>query len=164
MRQAAVVLLGVLTASSALAMDFDVVPRQPGHLGVGLGGGTRTTGVSLKYTAAEAFSLQGVVGIDSGARNDRSGTLALAASALAEFPAITENEDFELGWCAGAGPYLAVGDNFWLGAHGILGLEFNIRVIPLEITLEYRPSLELIGPDEISLELIDFGGHIRWWF
>lgn len=154
---------GLFAANTASAVEFDVVPREPGHLGIGLGVSTRTSGVSLKYTADPAFSIQGVVGIDSGAYNERGGTLALAASALFEMPAIYENDDFELGWALGAGPYIAVGDNFWLGAHGVAALEFNIRAIPLEITLEYRPSIELIGPDQVGIAPIDFGGHIRWW-
>lgn len=143
---------------------FEAVPREPGRIGIGIGGGTRTTGLSLKATVDENLSLQLVAGVDSGATNDRGGTLALSGSVLVEMPAIVEDEDYEIGWCVGAGPYIAVGDQFWLGAHAIAGLEINLRVIPLEFQLEYRPSLELIGPDEVDLVLVDFGGHLRWWF
>ena len=134
------------------------------RIGIGLGGGTRTTGVSVKATLDKALSVQGVLGLDSGGTNERGGTLALAASALIEMPALFDDPDLEIAWCLGAGPYIAVGDDFWLGAHAIAGLEFNLRVIPLDITLEYRPSLELVGPDGPDLVLVDFGGHVRWWF
>ena len=167
----------ILLASPALAEDavadaelhppmrqFEAVPREPGRIGLGIGGGTRTTGLSLKATVDENLSLQMVAGIDSGATNDRGGTLALAGSVLIEMPALIEDDDYEIAWCVGAGPYIAVGDQFWLGAHAIAGLEINLRVIPLEFQLEYRPSLELIGPDDIDLVLVDFGGHLRWWF
>lgn len=166
MQRTTLIALTLMVAQAGLAREFEAEPRMPGRVGVGVGGGTRTSGLSVKYTPEEAFSLQGVVGVDSGGfdDNDRGGTLALSASALFEMPALYENPDFELGWAVGAGPYIAVGDNFWLGAHAVVGLEFNIRVIPLEVTLEYRPSLELIGPGDDFLELVDFGGHIRWWF
>lgn len=169
-----VLAMAALTASPALAQDdgggggglrrFDVVPRQPGHLGLGIGGGTRTTGVSLKYTPNERFSLQAVAGADSGATNDRGGTLALAGTFLFEMPALFDDPDLEIAWCWGPGPYVAVGEDFWLGGHFVLGLEFNIRAIPLEVQLEYRPSLEIIGPDDVALVPVDFGGHVRWWF
>jgi len=166
----ALILATTLTSLPALAQDggsgrrFDAVPREPGRIGLGVGGGTRTTGLSLKATVDQALSLQLVAGVDSGATNDRGGTLALAGSALVEMPALFDDPDLEIAWCAGAGPYIAVGDEFWFGAHAILGLEFNLRVIPLEFQIEYRPSLELVGPDGLDLVLVDFGGHLRWWF
>ena len=155
--------VGLLTLASTPALAFDAVPRQPGKVGVGIGGGTRTSGLSIKYTPTKELSLQGVVGTDSRRLSDGNGTLALAMSALVEMPALHEAEDIESGWCIGAGPYLAVGDEFWLGAHAVLGLELNLRVIPLEFTIEYRPAFQLIGGGD-TLELVDFGGHLRWWF
>jgi hypothetical protein len=150
-------------ALSTPALAFDTVPRQPGKFGLGLGGGTRTSGLSGKYTFTKEFSLQGLVGTDSRRAYGGDGTLAMALSALVEMPALHEDDDIEVAWCVGAGPFMAVGDQFWLGAHAVIGLELNLRVIPLEFTIEYRPSFEIVGPDN-GLELVDFGGHLRWWF
>lgn len=153
--------------SSAPALAFDAVPRQPGKLGLGLGGGTRTSGLSAKYTLDKAFSVQGVVGVDPARWGDRGGTLAVSVDALVEMPALYTADEVEIAWALGAGPYIAVGDNFWLGASGVLGLEFNFQPIPLEFTLEYRPTLELVGPrpdGQGGLYLFGVGGHLRWWF
>lgn len=158
----------LLLLSSTPALAFDAVPRQPGKLGLGLGGGTRTSGLSAKYTVDKAFSVQGVVGVDPGRWGDQGGTLAVSADALVEMPAIYTVEELEIAWAIGAGPYLAVGNNFWLGASGVLGLEFNIQPIPLEFTLEWRPTIELVGPRPdgrtSGIYPFGFGGHIRWWF
>lgn len=159
--------LGIFVLCSGPALAFDAVPREPGKLGLGIGGGTRTSGLSAKYTVDTAFSVQGVVGVDPARWGNRGGTLAVSADALVEMPALYQNDDIEIAWAIGAGPYLAVGDDFWLGASGVLGIEFNIQPIPLEFTLEYRPTLELIGPrgDNASgFYPFGFGGHLRWWF
>jgi hypothetical protein len=163
MRTALATLL--LLATPALA--FDAVPRQPGKVGLGIGGGTRTSGLSIKHTLDKSFSVQGVVGVDPARWGDRGGTLAISADALFEMPALYTSSDIEIAWAIGAGPYLAVGDNFWLGASGVLGLEFNLQPIPLEFTIEYRPTIELVGPrpdSQSRIYLFGVGGHLRWWF
>jgi hypothetical protein len=148
---------------AAAAPTFDAVPRQPGKLGLGIGGGTGPSGISAKYTLDDAFSLQGVVGPWSEYFEDGD-TLGISIDALVEMPALHEEEDFELGWALGAGPALGVGDRFWAGIAGVVGLEFNIRVIPLEVTLEWRPHLLLASPFGTEFDPVEFGGHIRWWF
>jgi hypothetical protein len=159
--------LYVLIMISTPALGFEAVPRQPGKVGVGIGGGTRTSGISVKHTPQKYFSIQGVVGVDPGRWGDRGGTLAISLDALAEMPALYESTDLEIGWAIGAGPYIGVGNHFWLGVSGVLGIEFNIQPIPLEFTLEYRPTFELVGPRPQGQSFFypfGFGGHIRWWF
>ena len=144
------------------AFAGDVEPRDPEHFGIGIGGGTRTSGISGKYMFHDRLSGQLVVGIDSGVNSDTDGTLAASASALVEMPTITENEDVALAWCVGAGPYLAVGGDFYIGAHAVVGLELIIKPVPIDFTIEYRPSIELTpGGDFV---FADFGGHLRYWF
>jgi len=68
-----------------------------------------------------------------------------------------------LDWSYGVGAGIASrNDNVALAASGVLGLELNINVIPVDLVLEYRPSL-LISPD-IDLEIVDFTGHLRFYF
>lgn len=164
MRTLLVPVLGVMALASTPALAFDAVPRQPGKFGLGIGGGTRTSGISGKYTFSKEFSLQGLVGTDSRRLSGGDGTLAMSLSGLVEMPALHEDDDIEIGWCIGAGPFMAVGDQFWLGAHAVLGLELNLRVIPLEFTIEYRPAFQIVGDGDEGLELVDFGGQLRWWF
>ncbi|MFK7929158.1 MAG: hypothetical protein AB8H79_13275 [Myxococcota bacterium] len=157
----ACVLAATTLATSAWAGD--VQPRDPGHIGIGIGGHTRTSGLSAKYTVREALSLQGVVGIDPGVHDQRGGSLALSGSGLVEMPAIAENDDVELGWCVGAGPDLTVGGDFFIRAHAVLGLEVNVKPLPVEFSLEYRPSIGLVGYD-FGPQMLEFGGHLRYWF
>lgn len=157
--------LAVLTATPALAAEFDAVPRQPGKIGLGLGGGTDVSGLSMKYTFDDSFSIQGVVGYWSRGRYYYDDDyLGISASFLVEMPAITETPEIELGWAVGAGPYLGIGNDFWLGGHGVIGLELNVKEIPLEFTIEFRPNFLLIGAGAFDFDPVSFGGHLRWWF
>lgn len=161
-------LFGLLLLTATPALAFETVPRKPGGLGLGLGGGTRTSGISAKYTMDSAFSLQGVVGTDFGRYRDRGGTLALSVDAMFEMPPLHTDKNVEIAWGVGVGPYMAVGDNFWLGASGVLGIQLHIQPVPLEFTLEWRPSFELVGPHPDGrthgFYPLGIGGHIRWWF
>lgn len=82
---------------------------------------------------------------------------------LWELPPLgTAGEAFELGWAVGIGGWTWVGDRFWVGANGVLGLELNLLPIPLDIGIEYRPSLRF-APD-VECEVFDLGGHVRFYF
>jgi hypothetical protein len=158
-----------LFAAAVLAMPvaafaFDAEPRMPGRTGIGLGGGTRATGLSIKHALGDVLALQGVVGIDSTRyAEDDDEVLAISLDVLFEQAPIVGNSDVELAWAIGAGPYLGIGGDFWLGATFVAGLELNLKVIPLDFVLEYRPTFELVGPDA-GIEVVEFGGHLRWWF
>ena len=72
-------------------------------------------------------------------------------------------EFFSLDWSFGLGAGVGVrDDNTGIAAAGVAGLEFNFTVIPIDLVLEYRPTLA-IHPD-VDLDLVDFSGHLRFYF
>lgn len=132
--------------------------------GVGLGGGTAASGISAKFNLGTGASLQLVAGGAGYANNDFGSTaLGVNLDFLLELPTITTVDGvFDLNWEAGIGGWAWIGDPFWFGANGVLGLQFNLIPIPLDIVLEYRPALRVI-PD-IGVEVVDFGAHVRFYF
>ena len=76
-------------------------------------------------------------------------------------------------WYAGVGPYLGVFDTkndkedgddteFNLGVVGEIGLEYRFNSVPISLSADYRPSLEII--DETSFHAGGFGFNIRYVF
>jgi len=91
---------------------------------------------------------------------------AFGVDYLIELPDIvTAGDAFVLGWNAGIGGALGVADghsDLAIAAAGIVGLEFRIIPVPIDIVLEYRPGL-LIVPD-VAFDAVDFTAHIRFYF
>ncbi len=135
--------------------------RSGGNFGIGVGGGYWLNGLSMKYFMSDGAALQGVIGgYGYGFGHDEYGGLGLSGDYLWEMPALTNNEAFELGWNAGLGPSVGVGDNwFALGVHGTLGLEFNFNPVPIDLVLEYKPGLVIVPG--VGADLWNFGGQIR---
>ncbi len=149
--------------------------RHAGNIGVGLGGagsfgnaGVGGGGLSVKYFTSDSMAIQGLV-------NARGGSgyswLGLNGDYLLEQPALGNPEGLEIAWCVGPGLGLGLatydtagGTESWVAvsAGGVAGLEFNLEVIPLDIVLEYRPSLVLL-PD-LEFALVNFGGQVRYYF
>ncbi|OIP35048.1 MAG: hypothetical protein AUK47_17330 [Deltaproteobacteria bacterium CG2_30_63_29] len=152
--------LFVLALMLPLTAQADEV-RSAGNFGLGLGGGTGTSGLSMKYFVNNSNAFQGVVGVWGLGRNHGS-VIGLSADYLWEGPALASGSVLELGWNIGLGAFAGTGDAFWLGAAGVLGLEFNFRPIPIDIVLEYRPGLLIL--ERVDADLINFGGHLRYYF
>ena len=137
-----------------LSVAQATTPEKGGSLGVGLGGGLGVSGVSLKL-ATDSAALQGMVGFSNGG-------LGVGLAFLLEQPTIaTVGSAVDVAWNVGVGGSLGVGSPILLGASGVAGLEFNVRPVPLDVVLEYRPGL-LISP--FDLELVNFSGHVRYYF
>lgn len=159
------ILVGLLALGlSTTASAGDI--RQAGRFGLGIGGGLGVTGLSGKYFFSEDMALEGVAGVWGLGRNDGDfdddDVLGLNFNLLFELPTIADGEVVELGWSAGPGVFVGVGDAAWFGVNGALGLELNFHAIPLDIVLEYQPGF-LIEP-YTDLDLVNFGGHIRVYF
>ncbi len=164
MKKPAVLGLSLILSAAAWAVEPAPAVRGGGHFGIGFGGGTAVSGISGKYFLADAMALQFVVGGAGYGRDDFDSSLGVDVDVLWEMPALAHAAGaFELGWSAGVGGWAWVGDPFWLGANGIVGLEFNLEPIPLDIVLEYRPALRVV-PDGLGFDLVDFGGHVRFYF
>jgi hypothetical protein len=138
--------------------------RRAGKFGIGLGGGTNTGGVSAKYWMGDSTALQLVAG-GYGKWGSGSSGLGLNADYLLEMPALTEAGPVEIAWNVGAGAGVGLfpaADVVAIQGAGVAGLEFALIPVPLDITLEYRPTIG-ITPN-VGLDLVNFTGHIRWFF
>jgi hypothetical protein len=159
---AATTCLALTTSAHALAPAETI--RASGSFGIGVGGGTAVGGLSLKYFPTTDTSFQVVVGGAGYANNDFGDTaLGVDLDFLLELPTLATAQDlFELGWEAGLGAWTWIGDPFWLGVNGAAGLQLNFLPVPIDLVLEWRPAIRIV-PD-IGVELVDFGGHLRFYF
>jgi hypothetical protein len=137
-------------------------------VGIGLGMATVANGVSLKVMAGPG-ALQAVAGLWGGGgsrrRFSRAAGLAFGADYLFEMPSLARTEFFTLDWSFGLGAGMGVrsfSEKFALAGSGVAGLEFNFTAVPLDVTIEYRPTLQILS--DVDLELIDFTAHVRLWF
>lgn len=169
--------------ATALLLSADIASaepiRTPGRFGLGIGSGTIANGLSAKYFVDKRNAFQFNLGSFGGRGFDnrwhRFGGFGFSADYLFEMPTIAKaGQAFELAWNFGAG--LGVGfdddeydhkddhyhDYFALAASFVLGLEFDLIPIPLDIVLEFRPGLLLVP--YIDLDLVDFTAHIRVYF
>jgi len=154
--------LGLSAPAHAIA-PADTI-RSAGNFGIGVGGGTAVSGLSMKYLLSTDTSLQAVVG-GAGYANDDFGNTAIGVDLdfLLELPTLTTIDGlFELGWEAGLGAWTWIGDPFWLGVNGAAGIQFNFQPVPIDLVLEWRPAVRVV-PD-VGVELVDFGGHLRFYF
>jgi len=146
--------------------------RQVGNVGIGLGAGTLATGFSVKYHMDPKMSRQGNVGLwRSGWYCNRfrcwGGGQSLAASGdlIFEMPVLTGNKDVTLAWEVGGGVGLGLseyGNHVGFAINGVVGLQVNIDVVPLDVVLEYRPGIYL-APG-FGFDLVNGGAHIRYYF
>ncbi len=177
MKATTLIPLALLTAALTHAPAADAIElanpiRSAGSWGIGFGGGSRVSGISAKYFASNTIAIQGVVG--AWGYNRAYGPYWPAGSTyrtgvgfnvdlLFELPTIaTAGDVMELGWSVGPGVLLGIGEPFAVGAMGVLGLEFNFIPVPIDLVIEYRPTLYLTpGP---GFDPVNFGGHVRIYF
>ena len=163
-------ILSLTTAMAALLCVSTAAEAKPihsaGRFGIGLGAGTIANGLSLKYFMADSLAIQANVGTLGGHGSDRlkdNGGIAASADLLIENSPLVASSLLNLEWNYGVGAGVGIrNDNSVIAAAGVLGLEVNFNVIPVDIVLEYRPNLAL-SPD-VDLELVDFSGHVRYYF
>lgn len=65
-------------------------------------------------------------------------------------------------WYIGFGPSATIGDPFWLGAAGELGMEYRFSEVPVVIGLDWRPTLWIIEDTRFGGD--SFGLNVRWNF
>ena len=171
MRRPLLVLVLVLLLPFSRPALADPEPvRQPGNFALGLGGGTSTAGLSMKYFTSSTLAIQGVIGAgygtnrwDDGPGGGWEGGLGVSADLLFEMPAFYEAPEVELAWSIGPGVGLWLTDDWAaVAASGALGFEVNVSAVPIDLVVEYRPRL-LVVPD-VAFDFINFSGHIRYVF
>ncbi len=158
----------ILTSVFALALiagwSSSALADKPGSFGIGIGAGTISSGLSLKYYSSPSFALQANVGT-YGTAGDRSNFdgLAFSVDGLLEQNALFKNDVVSIDWNLGLGAGLGLyNDDLGLAVAGVVGVEFNFVPVPIDFVVEYRPTL-LLSPD-VHLEPVDFSGHLRVYF
>jgi hypothetical protein len=140
--------------------------RTAGSLGLGLGAGTSTGGISGKYWADESMAFQAVIGAGYGQVSDRGGWssgIGLSGDLLFEGPSFAVVDDVEFGWSVGPGLGLWANDDYFaLAAAGVAGLELALLVFPLDFVVEYRPRM-LVVPS-VGFDWVNFSAHVRYYF
>lgn len=65
-------------------------------------------------------------------------------------------------WYLGAGPSTYLGDFFWLGVSGEIGLEYRFSSVPIAIGADWRPTLWVV--EETRFGADSFGLNVRFVF
>lgn len=131
MRTSLTLLLFVLASAffTATAQDYKVA------LGVRLSNATPTlsNAVSLKYNMNQKHSLEGLISFGS----------RFGLGGLYEVNNMTTVQG--LNWFYGGGAYVGFenGDTY-LGPTGIIGLDYKFPNIPLNLSLDWKPELDII--------------------
>lgn len=131
-------------------------------LGVGLGGGTLTSGLTLKYYVAPHLAVQAIFG-----RHYSYGN-SLGVDGIFDVAPLWQPQEGTLafGLGAGVGIYLydSVGRSESLIAVSAIGqLSFHFSAIPLELVLDIRPSF-FVGDFVSGVSWTRGGGAIRYFF
>ncbi len=153
-----VVIIVLLWASAALAGS----PTKAGSFGLGLGSGTWTNGLSMRYNSTRTTAVQGNVG--SYGVYGMTETLGFAASAdyIGHRQKIKRTGPMTICWNIGVGVGLGAFSNVThVRAAGVLGMEFNFNKFPLDIVLELRPSAAILP--RFSMHLMHLTGHMRYY-
>lgn len=123
-------------------------------VGVRLGPNTAniTAGFTVKHFINENTALEAIIGVNNG----------LGLCGLYE-----KHFDIEavknLQWLAGFGGYVAfTGSNTAVGGAGIIGLDYKFEEIPLNLTLDWKPELNIIS--KVGFEASGIGLSARFTF
>ena len=171
----------LLTLSTSTAEANESL-RRSGNFGLGIGGGSFSGaaaggGFSGKYWLTDTSAVQATIsgtgtGIVVGYTYSSS---AVSADYLIEMPVIASKDELELGWNFGpgvgvaqwtSGPYSAT----TVGVSAVLGLEVNLKVLPIDVVIEYRPVMLMgenyawMGTATNNLVLVNTSSHIRYYF
>ena len=65
-------------------------------------------------------------------------------------------------WYAGVGPSLLIGDPFVLGVSGEIGLEYTFREVPISLSLDWRPRVDIVETTDFRAG--GFGLNVRYVF
>jgi hypothetical protein len=70
--------------------------------------------------------------------------------------------DEAFNWYLGAGPTTYIGNDFWLGVCGEIGLEYRFNSVPISLGIDWRPTLWVI--EETGFGADSFGLAARFRF
>ncbi len=109
-------------------------------------------GFTIKHFLDEKHAVEGIVGINNG----------IGVCGLYEwhFP-VTSVEHLQ--WYAGAGAYAAYRySTSFIGGAGIIGMDYKFPEIPLNISIDWKPELNII--ESVGFEASGVGFSARFTF
>ena len=135
-------IIGIIMLSGALSVN-----AQDYLTGIGLRGGT-SNGVTIKHFLSEDNAVEGILSLRWG---------GIMVCGLYEFEKYMSTPG--LSWYYGAGahigfwnstkndiPWADVDDNYTvIGVDGIIGIEYTFDGFPINISLDWKPTLNLVG-------------------
>lgn len=140
------VLVIMFTAQHVHAQEYKMA------LGVRLSSAQATVNnsVSFRYFMSQDRALEAMASFDPGA----IGLLYEVYKPLGTAPGFQ--------WFFGGGAYAAFKGHDVLGAQGIIGLDYKFQQIPLNLSLDWKPELNLV--DNVNFEAASVGLAVRFTF
>lgn len=142
----AVILLLIVSADRAQAQEYKMA------LGVRLSSAQATVNnsISFRYFMRQDRALEAMASFDPG-----------AIGLLYEvYKPLGNAAGFQ--WFFGGGAYAAFKGDDVLGAQGIIGLDYKFQQIPLNLSLDWKPELNLV--DNVNFEAASVGLAVRFTF
>lgn len=139
----------------ALLFIFSNTEAQTKHqAGVRLGSTDQvlSTGFTYRYFLNEKSAIEGILNL----RGD-----AIALGALYERFQPIQGVD-GLQWYYGAGAYVGFQGNNNLGVTGIAGLDYNFKEVPVNLSIDWKPELNLI--DNVAFRASSVAVGVRFAF
>ena len=153
----------LLTVLALAGLTLAASPAQAGtigttaHTGLGLGGGTFTSGVTLKHYLRDGLAVQGVAGIGYGA--------TLGADIIKEFEPLVDVPEGQLIWGVGGGAAIVnYGNAGILGIAGVIELGWHFEDVPVELVLDWRPTFVSGSADISGFAGVGGAGAVRYYF
>lgn len=111
-----------------------------------------TAGITGKYFLNEKAAVEAIIGVNNG--------LGICGLYELHFPIDAVSN---LSWFAGAGGYVAFrSSTTFVGGAGIIGLDYKFDEIPLNLSLDWKPELNLIS--KVAFESSGIGLSARFTF
>lgn len=121
-----------------VSMLSAAVAAQNYNWAIGVRGGAQTSGISTKINFNPTNSLELILDLAHGVNG--------YALAQWNIPVIAQGFNFYYGAGAHIGQWKKHGyHKFTFGIDGMIGLEYKIQNIPLVLSVDYKPALNLIG-------------------
>lgn len=136
-------------------------------IGVGIGGGTLTSGLSGKYYIGKIFGKNSAVQAVVGANGWGFG---LGADFVMDAGMVFDDASGKVLWGFGGGAsmiqYNVLGEQLnYIGVNGLIQGAYHVKDFPIEIVLDYRPTFFLGNAGGISgLYLFGGAGAVRYYF
>ena len=69
-----------------------------------------------------------------------------------------------LSWYAGAGAHTKIHSGVTVGVDGLIGLQYDFDEVPLNISLDWKPAFDFLGPGAGDFHATDVGISVRFKF